>query len=63
MFCLLRRLICVSFMIGYTPSLLLGTVEENIQLIGIGSSAEEMCKRRRGNKGNKERNMSIKELK
>jgi hypothetical protein len=50
-------------MIGYTPSLLLGTVEENIQLIGIGSSAEEMCKRRRGNKGNKERNMSIKELK
>jgi hypothetical protein len=36
-FCLPRRFICVSVMIGYAPNLLLGTVEENIQLIGTGS--------------------------
>jgi hypothetical protein len=46
--------------IGYTPSLLLRTVEENIQLIGTGSSAEQICKIR---KGNKKRNMNIKERK
>lgn len=50
----------VSSVIGYTPSLLLRTVEENIQLIGTGSSAEQICKIR---KGNKERNMNIKERK
>jgi hypothetical protein len=50
-------------MIGYTPSLLLGAVEGNIQLIGTGISAEEICKRRKGNKGNKERNVNIKEVK
>jgi hypothetical protein len=31
-------------MIGYAPNLLLGTVEENIQVIGTESSAEQICK-------------------
>ena len=57
-FCLPRRFICVSFMIGYAPNLLLGTVEENIQLIGTGSSAEQICKRR---EGDRELNMNIKD--
>jgi hypothetical protein len=47
-------------MMGSTTGLLLGTVEENIQLIGTGSSAEQIRKRR---KGNKERNINIKERK
>ena len=44
-------------MIGYYPSLLLGTVEEHIQLTGTGSSAEHIPKI---GKGNKERNIDIK---
>jgi len=58
-FCLPRCIICVSFMIGCAPNLLLGTVEENIHL-GTGSSAEQICKRR---KGDREWNINIKERK
>ena len=49
-FCLPRYIICVSCMIGCAPNLLLGTVEENIQSIGTESSAEQICKRRKGDR-------------
>jgi len=50
----------VSSMIGYAPNLLLCIAEEIIQFIETGSSTEQICKVR---KGNKERNINIKERK
>jgi hypothetical protein len=47
-------------MIGYAPNLLLGIAEEIIQFIETGSPTEQICKVR---KGNKERNINIKERK